>query len=784
MNTAYENPTPKKKKKRKKSNPILKTLTVIGTTILSLLLVAIITLSIVATALTVYVIKFMENSDDIDIDLYNLDVITTSFIYAKDPETDEWVEIHRMSRDQDRVLVALDEIPVPVQYAFVSTEDERFLEHDGVDFKRTFLAFANYFLHFWEDEQGGSTITQQLVKNVTGDDKADPARKMREIFRAMRLEDEYPKDVILEAYLNYIGFGGNCYGIQAASQKYFNKDVSELTLAEGACLAAIPKSTVAFNPLNHPEANKKRRNEVVLPTMLENGFISSEEYEQAINETIIFADQEIDEETGEIVEKDAEIQNWFVDMVIFDVATDFQKKYGLDTQEEAITMISNGGYKIYCTVDMSMQDSLEAEYKDNTNFASETLNNPPQSAAIIMDYQGHIKAVVGGIGEKPNPMCYNRATMAKRSVGSTIKPISSYGCALYQDYIHWSTLFRDTPIEVVADWDTMEKKKWPQNYSNVWSGNEFFTFQALQRSLNTIPAQIVEGLTPQTVFNYVQNNMQISSLVAADADYSAMTVGGLTDGITLLELTKAYQAYGNLGKIYEPVSYYTVEDSNGNVILDNTENTYIQAIDEDTAYVMNKLLQTVIYGPNGTGSAARIEGVVVAGKTGTSQDWVDLAFVGLTPNYVSAIWYGYDEAYKLDEATGKYVPNSCQNLYYSSAKVWKNVLGDSLLSEAGYDFPIDENVQELHYCTITGLIAGPGCPISADVGYYKPSNIPATCTGDHTKTLEGADGKISSWTAVETVAPGSPPAATAPATTPVQQTTAREADNAMDDFFN
>ncbi len=738
------------RKRRKKSNPILKTLAVIGTTFLSLFLIVVITLCIVATALTVYVIKFMENSESVDIDLYNLDVMTTSFIYAEDPETGEQVEIHRMSQDANRILVSLDDIPQHVRDAFISTEDERFYEHEGVDFKRTFLAFANYFLHFWDENQGGSTITQQLVKNITGDDKQDPARKMREIFRAMNLEREYPKDVILEAYLNYIGFGGNTYGIQAAANKYFDKDVSELTVAEAACLAAIPKSTVQYNPLVHPENNEKRRNNVVLPTMLENGFISSEQYEEAINEQIIYAGQHLDEETGEIVEEDAVIQDWFVDMVIFDVARDFQKKYGIDTQEEAIAKISNGGYRIYATVDIDIQKEMEAKYLDNSTFAKETLSNPPQSAAIIMDYNGCIKGVVGGIGRKPNPMCYNRATMAKRSIGSTVKPISSYGYALYSDYINWSTVFFDEPIEVVKDWNTMEKMKWPKNYSNVWTGQRFFTYDALQRSLNTIPAQLVDQLTPKTIFDFMQNNMQITSLVAADADYSAMTVGGLTDGITLLELASAYQAFGNSGKIYKPISYYKVLDSNGNVVLDNTDNSYIQAIDADTAYVMNKLLQTVVYGPSGTGRAAKIDNVVIAAKTGTSQEWVDLAFVGVTPGYVSAVWYGYDEAYKYDEQTGKYVPNSCKDLYYSSAVVWKNIFGNIMTEkDSGTDFAENPNVLKLDYCTVTGLLAGPNCTAKAE-GYYKPTNIPSFCNGDHSGTTYNLPGGETTMAPLET----------------------------------
>ncbi|MGN0689999.1 MAG: penicillin-binding transpeptidase domain-containing protein, partial [Oscillospiraceae bacterium] len=470
----------------------------------------------------------------------------------------------------------------------------------------------------------------------------------------------------------------------------------------------------------------------------------------AINEQIIYAGQHLDEETGEIVEEDAVIQDWFVDMVIFDVARDFQKKYGIDTQEEAIAKISNGGYRIYATVDIDIQKEMEAKYLDNSTFAKETLSNPPQSAAIIMDYNGCIKGVVGGIGRKPNPMCYNRATMAKRSIGSTVKPISSYGYALYSDYINWSTVFFDEPIEVVKDWNTMEKMKWPKNYSNVWTGQRFFTYDALQRSLNTIPAQLVDQLTPKAVFDFMQNNMQITSLVAADADYSAMTVGGLTDGITLLELASAYQAFGNSGKIYKPISYYKVLDSNGNVVLDNTDNSYIQAIDADTAYVMNKLLQTVVYGPSGTGRAAKIDNVVIAAKTGTSQEWVDLAFVGVTPGYVSAVWYGYDEAYKYDEQTGKYVPNSCKDLYYSSAVVWKNIFGNIMTEkDSGTDFAENPNVLKLDYCTVTGLLAGPNCTAKAE-GYYKPTNIPSFCNGDHSGTTYNLPGGETTMAPLET----------------------------------
>lgn len=723
------------KKIARRTNPVKKTLTVIGTTLLSLILILIITGSIVATALTVYVMKFMDNTQT-DIDLFNLDLKTTSFIYAKDKNGDD-VEIYRLSQDDYRIPVTLNEVPQHVIDAFISTEDERFYEHDGVDFKRTFAAFANLILHFWDSEQGGSTITQQLVKNVTGDDDPSPSRKIREIFTAMNLERYYTKDDIFEAYLNYIGFGGNCYGIQAASNKYFNKDASQLTIAEAACLASIPKSPNTINPFakNGKELNKERRNNVVLPAMLRNGVISSDEYNEALNEDIKFADEKSESEQ----EKTSYNQNrsWFVDMVINDVAADFMTYYGLDSMEDARTKLSNGGYKIYSTVDVDMQEKVEEKFKDTSNFSAEVLQNPPQASFICMDYEGNIKAVVGGVGEKPGALPFNRAVDAKRSVGSCIKPISTYGYAVQNDLITWSTIFQDNPIEI-KDYATGEMKKWPQNYSNKWTGYSYFTFQALQRSLNTVPAQLCQMETPQNVFNFVENNMQITSLVEADIDYSPMTVGGLTNGISLKELVSAYQAFGNAGKIYDPTSYTKVEDTDGKVILEH-EYYGIQALDEDSAYVMNKLMQTVIEGPNGTGKAARLANTKLIGKTGTSQDWQDISFIGCTPNYVSGVWYGYDDPYKKDENgnvmydnKGKPVPNSTQNTYYSSAKVWKNVFGDIADSAPHKDFPTDDNVQELHYCTITGLIAGPNCPTSAEPGYYKPSNIPPVCSGNHT----------------------------------------------------
>lgn len=727
---------PKNKKKRKKKlHPIKKFFAIIGTTILSLVLIVIITGSIIAAALTVYVLQFA-NQEQVDISLSDLDMDYTTFIYAYD-KNGELVELTSISRNADRIPISIDRVPQHVQDAFVYTEDERFYEHAGVDWKRTFTAFLNEILHFLGGRQGGSTITQQLVKNVTGDDEQDMNRKMREIFRAAQLEQYSAKSVILESYLNYIGFGGSTAGIQAASLKYFGKDVSELSIAEGACLAAIPKQPNYYNPFakgftdddgvfkTGKQLNRERQ-ETVLWQMYKNACISKKQYEEALAEKIVFVDPNAKNEDEE-EDLGSGIQNWFVDMVIYDVITDFQELYGID-QDVASDRLYNGGYKVYTTVDMEMQDALEAKYKDYSTFSDRVLADPPESAFICMDYNGNIKAVVGAIGEKAGTNIWNNATRSTRSPGSCIKPITSYGYGMEYDYYTWSTIFTNKPLDTkIIDEETGLPRQWPYNYnSKSWDYGGYYTYQALQRSLNTIPAQLIEKETPQAVFEFLQNRFQITTLTAADADIAPLSVGALTNGLTLKELVAAYQVFGNGGKYYSPTSYTKVVDARGNVVLEH-KYTPIQSISKESSYVMNKLMQTVIEGPNGTGRAAKLVNTPLIGKTGTSQDWHDLSFVGCTPDYVSGVWYGY--------LIPKEVPTGT---YYSSSQVWKNVFGEIAEAEEGKEFPECAEVQELYYCTATGLLASGTCP-TGSVGYYKSTNIPAMCAGNHKKKTEEAE---------------------------------------------
>ena len=704
----------RRRRKKKKVNPVKRVFAVIGTTLLSLVLIMLITGSILAAALTVYVMKFVENTS-VDINLEGLDESYSTFIYGYD-DNGNAVEIEKLSRNADRIPIELDVVPQHVRDAFVYTEDARFYEHNGVDWKRTMGAFINEFLHMWR-KQGGSTITQQLVKNITRDDAPNWDRKMREIIRASQLERYCTKDAILEAYLNYIGFGGNTYGIEAASVKYFGKRVSELTIAQGACLAGIPKSPNSINPWANPEACLERQ-KVVLSNMLEYGAISENQYEAACEEDVGFL------KAGEKVQGDYSansygMQSWFSDMVIDDVVHDFMDMYGI-SYEEASDKLYNGGYKIYSTVDPEMQLEIEKKYQDYRTFSSSVRSNPPQSAFMVMDYKGNILAVAGGVGEKEGDNIWNRATMSKRQPGSCLKPISVYSYGIEHDLINYSTVFENSPIEIEDEEDSTKKRLWPRNYSEDdedmgWDHENYYTFQALERSLNTVPAQLAEREGPDNLVSFVQNKFQISTLNALDAHLSPMAVGALTDGVYLRELVASYIPFGNLGKYYEPTSYYRVEGPNGELILEHNY-TPIQSISESTAYIVNKMMQQVVDGEYGTGAEAKLLSKPVAGKTGTTQNWTDLLFLACTPDYVSGVWYGYDNNLEVELGT-----------YYTSAHVWKNVFGDIAENGKTSDFPECNDVVECYFCKETGLLATDDCEIGG-VGYYKKSALPDTCT--------------------------------------------------------
>lgn len=690
----------------------------IGKTILTLFLILLIICCIVGTALTVFVMKYVDSEG---IDLNNISLYSTSIIYGKNANGEDEImqQLHLNGR---REILDISEIPQYVQDAFVYTEDERFMDHEGVDWKRTLSSFAKMMLK-QDTSQGGSTITQQLIKNINRDfNNRTVDVKIKEILGALQLERHNAKKSILEAYLNYINLGNGNYGVAAAAKYYFNKDVSELTYAEAASLAATTKSPEKINIVANPERNKERRN-YSLKKMLEFNSITQEEYDAAIVEDV----QPVNR-TGEnaiVDEGDNSIYNWYVDATIEEVKKDLMDQYDLSA-EDAMEKINGGGLQIYTSADINSQNYLENFFKNDKNFFNRSLDDPPQGAMIIMDYNGYVQAVVGGRGEKTESRCFSRASTDIRSAGSCMKPITTYALGINSDLIHWSYMMVDGPKK------TLNGKGWPGNYEQSWTKTPWTMIDALRVSKNTIPVEIMQRLGNSTCYNFLQDELHISTLGDSNDTEENLTLGMMDYGVKLDELCAAYLMFGNNGNYNSPKYYTKVVDLTGKVLLDNTpENSY--AIDSDSAYIMNQMLQQVVQ--SGTGTAAKLKGITVAGKTGTSDDNKEFSFVGLTPYNISAIRFCYDQ-------TTENADKNVKNKVYKPQKVWHEIMSDLLSGKSG-DFELDSTgVVEKYYCKDTGLLANSSCPNKAK-GYYRESNIPVQCSLSHgssaTETAEAAE---------------------------------------------
>ncbi len=720
---------------KKVMRPIGGLLRTIGIAVLCVVLIAVISVTIVGSALVVYVVNLMEGTSEVKLD--DVSSSYTTYIYAKDGE--DWIMYDLISSEgEKRIWADLEEIPQHVREAFICSEDPRFNSHDGVDFYGLFVALKDTLMG---NTRGGSTITQQTVKNLTGD-RADDlntegiARKLRELYRSVQLEKDYSKDDILEAYLNLVPLNNNIYGVQAASNYYFNKDVSQLSLAEAVCIAAITKSPVANDPIDYPEKNRTRR-EYILNEMLENGAISTEEYNEALNEELVLIgsmiytetdDGSVNSENVSAYENFDYVSSYYVDAAIYQAVDIFMDYYGI-SWDEAYQKLKSGGYEIYTCVDLDIQKELEEKYLDYYTFSESGTTEIPQSAFICMDYNGRILGVIGGVGQKESPLGLNRATMSTRQPGSCIKPLASYSLAVDRDLITWSSQFLDSPLLIEDQGSENGYLVWPRNYSTTgayttsWSRSYNFTYSALQRSLNTTAAQLVELLSPSECFEFLYYKLHMDSLTLyqnglTDIARSPMSVGALTNGVTLQEITTAYQIFGNGGKYYDSTFISRIIDNNGEVVY---QHSFIgeQVIDESSAYVMNRMLETVVSSSRGTGRLARLDSCELIAKTGTTQDWADLWFIGCTPEYVTGLWIGYDIPEEMDTST-----------FYGSSQMWKNIFGDIAENEDLKEFEATSSVVQREYCEETGLIAGSNCTDTL-TGYYKRTNIPATCSGEH-----------------------------------------------------
>ena len=721
------------KKARTAMGIVSKVLKTLGTVLLSVFLIVIITSCIFATVLTIYVLNFADTTSTVSLEQVAESNITR-FVYENpeynpdDPASQQYKLYYALRNESRHVIWAdIENIPQYTQDAFVYSEDERFYSHDGIDFKRTIGAFVNIFLPLYPNRQGGSTITQQTIKNVTGDNEAAGIkgieRKIREIFRTINVEKVNRKEDILQCYLNVVPLGTTKYdivGVQAAANFYFGKDVKDLTLAESAALAGMTNAPAANNPVDGVEGNNKIRRDRCLNKMLENGAISEDEFNQAMNEKLKVVGNfnyssatVYDDET-----KDQGPTSYFMDEALTEAENRIAKYYGISV-DEASQRLFNGGYTVYTTVDYNMQKKIEANMQNPKNFTGYALENDTLlSAFIAMDYTGCVKAVVGSRKPKTEMRTFNTATQGMRSPGSCIKPIASYAPAVEQDIINWSTLIKDEPITVKNAQGVDEK--WPVNYSDYgssgnWSYQNMYTWQMLAQSKNTAPAQLVKKLTPEYCYNFLKEKLDITTLDEKDAKlYSGVTVGGFTNGLHLSELVGGYMIFGNGGRKYEVSYISSIEDASGKAIYEKSDG-FKQAISESSAYVMNRIMQNVVNDPTGTGRNAKLVTTDLVAKTGTSSNWEDLSLVGCTPDYVSGIWIGYDNH--------KTIPTGS---YYNSDVLWKNIFGEIAENEPDKKFTMPDSVVKAKYCRSTGLLASKTCGNTAE-GYYKKSSLPKYC---------------------------------------------------------
>ncbi len=678
---------------------------------------------VVSTVLLIFAIPPYVKSDKkvdffsatkISENIKNMEMNLTSVVLVEDGNGG-WKEYKRLHGDENRIWVSISRVPKNLQNAFIAIEDETFYEHKGVNWRRTLGAIGNYVFKFDETEFGGSTITQQLIKNVTSDKSRDAFRKFREIIRAMLIENRLDKTEILEAYLNTIALGNGICGVQVAANYYFNKDVEELSLVECAAIAAITQNPSKYNPLAGMEKNKERRN-TVLDKMLEIGSITEQEYKEAY-------DKDINLDTSREEKLDADINNYFIDALIEEVIADLAKKYGC-SESVASTMLYNGGYKIYATVKPEIQSSMEKVYENTGKYfylKGEDLQGDRvhvQSAMTIMDYEGHIVGLVGGAGEKTVNRGLNRATAFPRQPGSTMKPIGVYALAVEKDIINYTSIVKDEPIEKYYPDGKPGPAEWYGYYKN-----DITVDYAIRKSANTIPVKLLRDVGIEDSFDFLKNKLKMSYLVDADKNLSSLALGGCHYGITTTESAAAYAIFGNNGKFYEPTTYFKIVDPQGDTVLEY-DYKGDQVISESTATIMNHLLQGVVYGSEGTGGGiAGYSSMKAFAKTGTSSESKDLWMVAGSPYYVGSVWYGFDKQQEIHSTS-------------AAATVWREVMRQV---HRGLPFKSFTDSKDVY---------------KSGIGYYKKGTAP-TNTNTITGTASSEESEVSSSEVSSTAPPSS-----------------------------
>ncbi len=694
--------------------------------LLAILITGLVTVTIVGLYFLIFAISFVNGEPKINLEEYKQNQDQTTFIYAKNADGED-IEINRLHGEQNRIWVDYNEanpeesvIPQNLANAYIALEDKRFRKHNGVDWSR--IATASIKNIVAKDKAGGSTLTQQLIKNLTGENKRILNRKFYEILTALNLEKNVSKESILEAYMNTIYMSHGCYGVQTASEKYFGKNVQDLNLAECASLAAITKAPSANDPLKNPEKNRSRQL-YCLEMMLNEKMITKEEYDEAVAYEMVFtnsenfvASEELESSKNQSQNK---IQSYYVDYVIQSVIKDLMNQYGM-TKSQASSMIYSGGLRIYAAVDLDVQAAMEDVYVNEKDFPKPKEGfEDRQSAMTIMDYKGRIVGMVGGAGEKTQNRGLNRAANSVRQPGSSIKPLTIYAPAIENKYVTWSTLVKNYGIDNYYK----DGKPGPHNYGgDPGSPDSYVNVQkAICKSYNTVPAQLAKQMGFRKCFDFATQKFHLANLVdPTDINASSMAVGGTHKGVTTLEMAAAYATFGNGGMYYEPYAYYKVTNSNGDVLLQKaTEPEGERAITPETADIMNELLQTVVTDAAGAATARNygLKNSLLFAKTGTTSEDKDRWFVGGTPYYVGAVWFGCDQQKSISD----YVSGN------PAGKIFDNVMNKVHKNLKKVEFTKTSPIVEQHYyCTQTGLLAGDNCQSKA-IGWYSKKNLPGTC---------------------------------------------------------
>ena len=708
--TNSNRPAPKKRRKKRRSpavSLILGFFKALGTVIL----VGLCTGAILACYAVVYVQTIIiPQAKDVVASLEIFDASESSTMYYEDKETGNLVEMVKLYGDEDRIWVEYEDIPQNLINATIAIEDRRFYRHQGVDWKRT--AAGVVYMFTGQDIQGGSTITQQLLKNVTQYDDVTVKRKILEIFTALEFEKTHSKEEILEWYLNYIYLGERCNGVYTASLNYFGKELQDLTLAECASLISITNNPSIYNPYRYPENNLYRRN-LTLEEMAKeynNYMITEAERDAAIAEPL-----NLNRDSG--TSREIETYTWYEDQVITEVLDAMVTELGI-SREAASVMLYRGGLSIVTCYDPAVQAYVDSVYTDRAALeisgkAAVDLESKRgqdiQSAITIVDNStGHVVALSGGIGEKTGSRGWNRATDTVRPPGSSIKPISVYAPALDMGLIGINTVFDDVPLEAHLDEEEPENLEkidtWPDN-SYGYNKGLTTVYEAVEDSVNTISLSILQDLvTPQLSYQYLTETFGLKTLVAykevngivfSDIDRAPLSMGGLTEGVSTYEMAAAYGVFANNGIYREPTTFLRVLDSDGHVLLNNDNAGHV-VMKESTVYYINQLLENVV-SPYGTGKSAQLEGMTVAGKTGTTSSNNDKWFVGYTPYYTAAVWVGYDEMERIQSSS------------YLAADMWKQVMGPLHEGMEDIGFLTPEDLVEQKYCKDSGMIATEWC---------------------------------------------------------------------------